>query len=255
MFFILSKILLFLISPLTWILAGLALAFLSKNVKWKKRGRYTAISCLLLFSNTFFYKEVCRQWEIFGIPLKSVKHHDVGIVLGGMAEYNNDLNTLSLRRGGDRIWQTIRLYKAGKIDKILISGDNGDLTDKGLHEAKQMKETLISWGIPKEDIIAETKSRNTYENAVETRKILRKYYKEYDSFILITSGRHMRRAMACYENQGLHCTPYSTDLYTGPTRYYTFDDFVIPDASTLADWHGLMKEMVGYITYAGTGKI
>ncbi|ASS49207.1 MAG: hypothetical protein A3D31_04240 [Candidatus Fluviicola riflensis] len=255
MFFLLSKLLLFLLSPLTWVIVGLGLTFFSKSARWKKRGKVTAIFCLLFFSNTFIYKEVCRQWEVFGTPINKVKHYDVGIVLGGMAEYNNDLKTLSLRRGGDRIWQTIDLYKSGKIDKILISGDNGDLTNKGLHEAKQMKAILVRWGIPKEDIITETVSRNTHQNAVETKKVLDKYYPHYKSFILITSGRHMRRALACYENAGLYCTPYSTDLYTGPKRSYTFDEFIVPDVSTMADWHGLLKEMVGYVAYGMTGKI
>src|SRR3990167_203436 len=255
MFFLLSKLLLFLLSPLTWVIVGLGLTFFSKSARWKKRGKVTAIFCLLFFSNTFIYKEVCRQWEVFGTPINKVKHYDVGIVLGGMAEYNNDLKTLSLRRGGDRIWQTIDLYKSGKIDKILISGDNGDLTNKGLHEAKQMKAILVRWGIPKEDIITETVSRNTHQNAVETKKVLDKYYPHYKSFILITSGRHMRRALACYENAGLYCTPYSTNLYTNPKRSYTFDEFIVPDVSTMADWHGLLKEMVGYVAYGMTGKI
>jgi uncharacterized SAM-binding protein YcdF (DUF218 family) len=255
MFFILSKVLLFLIAPLTWVIIGIGFGFFARSAKWKKRGRYTAIFFVLFFSNSFIYKEFCRQWEVFGTPLNEMKHHDVGIVLGGMAEYNNDLKTLSIRRGGDRIWQALNLYKAGKIDKILISGDNGDLTEKGLKEALQMKEVLVKWGIPKNDIITETTSRNTYENAVETKKVLNRSYPQFHSFVLITSGRHMRRALACYEEQGLHCTPYSTDLYTGPTRSYTFDEFIVPDVSTMYDWNGLIKEWFGYVTYAATGKI
>jgi uncharacterized SAM-binding protein YcdF (DUF218 family) len=255
MFFILSKLLLFLISPLTWVIIGIGFGFFSKSSKWKKRGRFVAIFFVLFFSNTFIYKEFCRQWEVFGTPLAEIKHHDVGIVLGGMAEYNNDLKTLSIRRGGDRIWQALNLYKAGKIDKILISGDNGDLTEKGLKEAIQMKAVLVKWGIPENDIITETVSRNTYENAVETKKVLNRSYPQFSSFVLITSGRHMRRALACYEGQGLHCTPYSTDLYTGPKRSYTFDEFIIPDVSTMYDWNGLIKEWFGYMAYSATGKI
>jgi len=255
MFFILSKILLIFLFPFTWILVGLGFAFFAKSAKWKKRGRITAIVVLLFFSNTVVYQEFCRQWEVFGTPLKDVQHHDVGIVLGGMAEYNNDLKELSIRRGGDRIWQAITLYKTGKIDKLLISGDNGDLVDKGLKEAIQMKRTLVQWGIPANDIIVETLSRNTHENAVETKKILTRSYPQYDSFLLITSGRHMRRSLACFDAVGLKCTPFSTDLYTGPNRSYTFDQYLIPDVSTLNDWNGLLKEWVGYVSYAAAGYI
>lgn len=255
MFFILSKLLLFLIQPLTWILISLYFAFFVKKAAWKKRGRIASIVLALVFTNSFIYLEVMRMWEVHGIRRSEVQKCDVGIVLTGMAEYNNDLQTLSIRRGGDRIWQAITLYKTGKIKKLLISGDNGDLTDKGLHEAPQFKEVLVTWGIPEQDIIVEPKSRNTYENAVETKKLLDHSYPQYHSFLLITSGRHMRRARACFGHAGMQVQTFSTDLYTGPSRSYTFDQLIIPDASTLADWGGLLKEMFGYVAYALTGKL
>lgn len=255
MFFVLSKLLLFLIHPFTWILISLYFAFFVKKAAWKKRGRIASIVLILVFSNSFIYLEVMRMWEIHGTRLPDVKKCDVGIVLTGMAEYNNDLKVLSIRRGADRIWQAITLYRAGKIKKLLISGDNGDLVDKGLHEASQFKEVLVKWGIPEQDIIVEPKSRNTYENAVESKKLLDRSYPHYHSFLLITSGRHMRRARACFRHAGMEVETFSTDLYTGPARSYTFDQVVIPDGSTLSDWDGLLKEMVGYVAYAVTGKL
>lgn len=255
MFFILSKILLVFFSPFTWILLALGLAFFSRNAKWKKRGRITAIVILIVFSNDFVFLEIMRKWEIHGTPIPKVKHHEVGIVLTGMAEYNNDLGDISLRRGGDRIWQAITLYKTGKIDKLLITGDNGYITDKGLHEAQQLKDVLVKWKFPENDIIIETRSRNTHENAVETKKLLTRSYPQYSSFLLITSGRHMRRSLACFRHEKMTVTPFSTDLYTGPSRSYTFDQLLIPSVGTLAEWDGLSKEIVGYVAYRATGKI
>ncbi|AEA42034.1 YdcF family protein [Fluviicola taffensis] len=255
MFFILSKILLFTLSPYTWLLIAIYFALFSKKTVRAKRAKYAAIFIALFFSNTFIYKEFCRQWEIFGTPISQVKHYDVAIVLTGMAEYNNDLQVLSARRGIDRIWQTISLYKAGKIDRILISGDHGYLIDKGLHEATQLKEILVKWGIPEHVIITETKSKNTYENAVESQKIVNRLFPNSNAILLVTSGRHMRRARACFNKLGLKCDTYSTDLFTGPNRSFTFDELIIPDVSTMSDWHSLLKEMIGYIAYDMTGKI
>lgn len=255
MFFILSKILLFTISPYTWLLVTLYFAFFSKKAVRAKRAKYAAIFIALFFSNTFVFKEFCRQWEVFGTPPTLVKHHDVAVVLTGMAEYNNDLKVLSARRGIDRIWQTVSLYKAGKIDRILITGDHGYLIDKGLHEATQLKEVLIKWGIPEHVIITETKSKNTYENAVESKKILDRLFPNSKSILLVTSGKHMRRARACFEKLGVNCDTYSTDLYTGPKRSYTIDEILIPDVSTMNDWHSLLKEIIGYVAYDITGKI
>ncbi|MCC6700443.1 MAG: YdcF family protein [Fluviicola sp.] len=255
MFFILSKILYFLIGPFTWLIIALYFAFFSKKPIRAKRGKYFAIGILLFFSNTFIYKEVCRQWEVFGTPISKVGKYDVAIVLGGMTEYNNDLKELSLRRGGDRIWQAISLYKTKHVKKILISGDHGYLIDRGMHEADQLKAVLVKWGIPEKDILTESVSKNTYENAQETKKILQQQLPKAKRFLLVTSGRHMRRSLACFEHAGIQCQPFSTDLYTGPKRFYTFEDYILPNVSVMDDWHGLIKEMIGYVAYAITRKI
>ncbi|MDX1350998.1 MAG: YdcF family protein, partial [Putridiphycobacter sp.] len=145
---------------------------------------------ILLFSNTVIFLEFARLWEVDGQEIGSVGQHDVGIVLGGMTEYNNDFDRLSIRRGGDRIWQAIQLYKLGKIKKILISGANGHLIDKGLQESIQLKKDLVILGIPEEDIITECISKNTYENAIESRKVLAQLNTK-PSVLLITSAMHM----------------------------------------------------------------
>lgn len=249
MFFILSKALLFLSSPFAWMIGFMLVAFFHKKEIWRRRSKWISLSIFLVFSNNVIFLEFCRQWEVPGIRIEKVKKHDVGIVLTGMGEYNNDLDVVSIRRGGDRIWQALSLYHKGKIQKILITGDNGYVTDRGLHEAKQIKEVLVSWGIPKEDIITEEKSRNTYENALETKKILSTRYPHFNSFLLITSGTHMKRSLACFKKQEMNCTPFSTDLHTGPTRGYYWDQFIIPDVSTFSDWNKLTKEWIGFVTY------
>lgn len=236
------------------IVAGYFAFFSKKNIR-QKRGKIALIAIGLIFSNTVLFKEVCRQWEVFSPKPQTLTTYDVGIVLTGMGEYNNDLKVFSARRGIDRIWQAISLYKSGKIAKILITGDHGYLFDKGLHEAVQIKEVLVHWGIPENDILTETKSKNTYENAIETKKMLSIHLPNAKKILLITSGKHMRRSRACFAKANLTVDTYSTDLYTGPNRYYTFDEYIIPDVSTMSDWHGLLKEMVGYIAYDITGKI
>lgn len=217
--------------------------------------KYLSIGIFLFFSNSLFFSEACGKWEIYGTKIKDVKHYDVGIVLGGMSEYNNDLKELSFRRQGDRLFQALTLYHTRKIKKILISGDSGHITDRGLHEAKQMKELLIKWGLPEEDIITEEISKNTHENALETAKILRRDYPEIKSHLLITSGIHMRRSRACFERQGLKCATFSTDLYANRTGHYHWDQYIIPNVENFGQWHKLFKEMIGYIAYDMKGYI
>ncbi len=253
MFFVLSKVLLFLLSPFFWLALAIGLYFYTKREPLKKRLKWFAIIWFFFFSNTFIFLETVRLWEVPGTKINQTKHYDVGIVLGGMAEYNNDLEVLSVRRSGDRMIQALSLYHAGKIDKILISGDSGHLTDQGLHEAKQFRELLISWNIPEDDILIEEISKNTYENAVETKKVLDKQMPEDYSALLITSGIHMRRAKACFDEAGVKCSTYSTDMYSGTTHNYKWDQYFIPRVDNFVQWQYFIKEIVGYMVYGLRG--
>jgi uncharacterized SAM-binding protein YcdF (DUF218 family) len=243
------------LSPFNWLVTILILHLFWRREPWKKRFKWLTIIILIFFTNTAILSEAFRLWEIPGKRISEVKSYDVGIVLTGMAEWNNDLKVLSIRRGADRIWQALTLYHNGKIKKILITGDNGYVTDRGLHEAAQLRDVLIGWGIPKKDIITEVKSRNTHENAMETKKILDKTYPHYSQFLLITSAKHMRRSMACFEKEGLKCDAFTTDHYSGPKRDYQWNQLIIPSHDNLDGWDTLIKEMVGYLAYDLVGYI
>ncbi|HIP35833.1 MAG TPA: YdcF family protein [Crocinitomix sp.] len=255
MFFILSKILSYFINPFNWILFFFIFSFVTKNVNRKKRFFKIGIVLLLFFTNNVIFLEFTRLWEDKGTPIKEVGKYDVAVVLGGMAEYNTDLERISIRRGGDRIWQAIHLYHLGKVDKILISGDSGFLVDKGLREAEQFKQILIDECIPENDIIVESKSKNTYQNAIETKKILDQTPKQ-EKVLLVTSALHMKRSKACFEKVGFkNFGVFSTDHYTGKNRGYYFDQYFIPNESVLNDWNKLIHEWIGYLTYWLVGYI
>ncbi len=64
MFFILSKILSFLIAPITWVFILLILAFYAKEAKLQKKCLTAALLVFLFFSNSFVLDEAMRMWEI-----------------------------------------------------------------------------------------------------------------------------------------------------------------------------------------------
>ncbi len=249
MFFIISKIISFLVHPFSWILIAVAIGFFVKNTKLKKRFFWTAAIATLFFSNTVIFSEFVRIYEPKGTPLEETKHYDVGIVLGGMAEYDNNLKRISLRRGADRMWQAMRLYADGKVKKLMIVGANGTITDTGLNEALQFKECLLEFGVPESDIIIEDESKNTHQNAVEAKKVLNNY-PTLSSYLLITSALHMPRAKACFKKAGFtKFDTFTTDHYTGETRGYSLEQFIVPNASNMNDWAKFNHEWVGYFTY------
>ncbi len=254
MFFILSKALLFLITPIFWLVIAISGAIFLKNELWKKRTKWISIGLFLFFSNSVIFSLFCGVWEVPGTKTSEIQQHDVAIVLGGMSDYNSDLDELTIYRQADRIFQAITLYRTGKVKKILISGDSGYITDRGLHEAKQMKSILVKWGFPSEDILTEEASKNTHENAVESVKLLKKH-KELNSYLLVTSGTHMKRSLACFKKEGINCTPFSTDLLTNQTGSFHWDQYFIPSMDNFSYWNKLIKEVVGYIAYSMVGYI
>ena len=238
-------------SPFLWFLISFITFLLLKNEKWKLIFKRISIFILIFFSLGFPLNFLVSRWEVAGTQMKKVENYEIGVVLSGMAEYNKDLKVLSARRGIDRIWQTISLYKNGKIKKILISGDSGYVIRKGLHEADQLKEVLVKWGIPAEDIIVENKSKNTYENAQFTGDMLRQYkYKK--KFLLITSALHMPRAAACFKKQNLEFDVFTTDHYSMKNTEFTFDQ-LLPSINCFVMWEVYLKEVIGYTVYSLRG--
>jgi uncharacterized SAM-binding protein YcdF (DUF218 family) len=228
------------------------LFFVVKNERWKNRFKYATIIILIFFSNGFPLRLLIQNWEVSGKKIDNLKTYDIGIVLSGMFEYNRDLNVLSVRRGADRIWQAVTLYKSKKIKKILISGDSGYVIRGGLHEANQTQELLIKWGIPKEDILIENKSQNTHENALNTTKFLTKWYAN-KRFLLITSALHMKRASACFRKEGLKFGVFTTDHYSKKKKDEFTVDQLLPNVNSFVLWEAYLKEVVGYRVYSIQG--
>jgi uncharacterized SAM-binding protein YcdF (DUF218 family) len=255
MFFVLSKILSFFVHPFSWILILIAIGYFFQRQGIKKWSFRLAFIGALFFTNTVIFSEVVRLWEPYGTPISEVGHYDVAIVLGGMAEYDNSLHRLSIRRGGDRLWQAMQLYATGHVKKIMIVGANGYLLDDALQEAGQFKEDLMRLGIPADDIITEEKSKNTYQNAVESKKVLANY-PDLKSYLLVTSALHMNRAEACFLKAGFtDIGTFTTDHYTGKVRGYKLDQYFLPNVSNLSDWRKVLHEWVGYVSYKIAGYI
>jgi uncharacterized SAM-binding protein YcdF (DUF218 family) len=254
MFFITSQILQFMFAPLTWIIALLLLAVFLKNKKWSRRCLIYAVIVTLFFTNCFIAAEFTRLWEY---PITQDKDldttYDAGIVLGGgMVTIDTHYDRMTFRNSVDRILQGVSLYKTGRIKKILISSGSGSLIFRNMLEASLLKRYLITIGIPDSVILTDTTSDNTYQNAVNSAKIL---HKEFPSgkFLLITSSFHMRRALKCFIKAGIDATPYSTDIKTGENRAFDIVSFLVPNTGALDTWNHLIHEWVGYLAYDAWG--
>jgi vancomycin permeability regulator SanA len=95
----------------------------------------------------------------------------------------------------DRICAAVQLYKTGKADKILVSGDHGT---KEYDEVNTIKRKLLQQGIPEENIFLDHAGFSTYDSLVRAREVFR-----VSSLIIVTQKFHLDRALFISNQVGI----------------------------------------------------
>lgn len=259
MFFIFSKILFLFLMPLSLIFCCFAYGLWTKNARHKARSLKSGLFLILLFSNGSLVNEALLAWEVPPVaPHEITGTFEFGVILGGGLIQNKtaDADQIFASETSDRFIQPLRLYKQGKIRKLLISGGsvsiNGYSTDVS-DESRKVAQLLIELGVRKEDIVLELHSRNTRENALNSQKIL-KTYQNSGKILLFTSAFHMRRAVGCFQKAGIEVQPFSTD-FRSEIRNFNPGTLLIPHEKSLFLSYFLIRELIGYTVYKIIGYI
>lgn len=253
MFFILSKIINFLIDPLTFILFALTLsAFFLPSAKWIKYIVLTGAILGGVLSTGFVANTAMVKLE--HLKGKSIlkKKYDAVVVLSGMVDLENSTQKkLEFGDAVDRVLAGYHQVQSGRSDRMIISGGSGNLFDQSHSEAVYLKEFIVGMGMNPEKIIVEARSRNTYENAVESKKIIRT--KGFKNILLITSAFHMFRSEGCFTKVGLTVDRLPVDYRGVQDISYDILDF-LPSSFNLSRSAMVIHELVGIIVYGLTGK-
>ncbi len=244
MYFILSKVLLFLLFPFSWIFVLLIVAVVTKKPRQRRRFLIIAVVMLFIFANTVIFNFFAKLWDIPPNELKPTSHYSCGIVLGGFSGPMGDRKG-HFNEASDRFIQSVLLLKTGKIANLLVTGGNGNLFPGSFREGTWVKTQLEALNFPDSAILIESNSKNTIENARFSNILLKKSHLP-GPYLLITSAFHMRRALMIFKKQGINVIPYSSHVMTKQDNY-SFDDYFLPSAEILGKWGIYLKEMVGYI--------
>ncbi|QBA63339.1 SanA/YdcF family protein [Muriicola soli] len=136
--------------------------------------------------------------------LQSVHKNEVGIVLGTSSKLiaggNNPYYT-------HRISATIALYKAGKIDRVLVSGDNAT---KYYNEPDTFKKDLIEGGIPEDSILLDPSGFRTLDSMVRAKEVF-----GLDSVTVISQKFQNERAVYLAEKKGLYAIGFNAQDLEG----------------------------------------
>lgn len=125
----------------------------------------------------------------------------VAIVFGA-GYWPNGAPSLILR---ERLDAAIELYEAGRVEKLLFSGDNRIVE---YNEPGRMLAYALEQGVPREDIVLDYAGRRTYDTCYRARDIF-----GLSSATLVTQRYHLPRALETCRALGLEVVGYSANLY------------------------------------------
>ena len=180
------------------------------------------------------------------VALDRLPQAEVAIVLGGVVGQPRPPRTEpDLGDPIDRVVDAWRVYRAGKVGAILVSGGNLPWADAPEPEAVLIKRLLVELGVPDGDIVTETQSANTRDNAVNSAPIVSAH--GWTSVLLITSAMHMPRALAAFERAGIRAVPVPTDFHVAGGGDTVLD--FLPDAEALGRTTSVMREWLGLLYY------
>jgi uncharacterized SAM-binding protein YcdF (DUF218 family) len=192
--------------------------------------------------------------ERFHKPAELPEHVDGIVVLGGGLEGAINLvrGGYEMNSGGDRFVEAVLLARRFPQAKILVSGGVGTVLAESEGDADTAVRFLSAFGIPRERLIFEDRSRNTAENAAFSKQMVNP--KPEENWLLVTSAFHMPRSVGLFRKVGFPVIPWPVDYRTtGQERFGLFTDDDPLDSLQITsvavrEWIGLAGYwLAGYI--------
>jgi SanA protein len=130
-----------------------------------------------------------------------VPHAEVAIVPGALVKPNGKMSAML----ADRVRQADALWRAGKVDRILVSGDHHTWA---YDEPDTMRKALVADGVPPRVIFEDHAGFDTWATMVRARGIF-----GVRSAVVVTQGFHMPRALFLAHEAGIDATGLTADLH------------------------------------------
>lgn len=256
MFLFLSKLLPLFIYPLglTCLLLVVALVCFWKRPKTAAIAIFLALLVLILGGNNQVANSLVRSLELQFVPESELPQAAAIVVLGGATKPAFAPRPgVDLGEEGDRVLYAAKLYQEGKAPWVILSGGRIRWRGNGPSESMDMAELVQGMGVPKQAILQDHLSLNTYENAVNVRQILEAQGID-KPVLLVTSALHMPRSLLIFQRQGMQAIAAPTDFLVTdrdmqPSSLQDFLLDLLPDAEALQHSTRALKEYIGLAVY------
>jgi SanA protein len=128
-----------------------------------------------------------------------VPHAQAALVLGAQVYASGRPSPML----ADRVRAAEDLYRAGRVDKLLLSGDHSRVD---YDEVGAMRRMMLADGIPAADIFTDHAGFDTWDSAQRAKKVF-----DVSSAVVVTQRFHMARALYDARHAGLHVTGFAAD--------------------------------------------
>jgi SanA protein len=125
----------------------------------------------------------------------------VAIVPGALVQPDGKMSSML----ADRVRQAARLWHAGKVERVLVSGDHHSW---GYDEPDTMRKALVRMGVAPRDVFEDHAGFDTWATMVRARSIF-----GVDDAVVVTQGFHMPRALYLADAAGIDATGLTADLH------------------------------------------
>lgn len=170
--------------------------------------RWSLLALAVLCIAAAFSPLALRAWvghqtaqRVFANPLEAPSS-PVAIVLG--AGYSSDGRLSSAL--ADRMDTAIALYRSGRVNKLLLTGDNRFVD---YNEPAAMAAYAKAQGVPAEDLVLDYAGRRTYDSCYRAAAIF-----GVERAILVTQAFHLPRALYTCDRFGLETVGAVADRHT-----------------------------------------
>ncbi|MDX2259134.1 MAG: YdcF family protein [Hyphomicrobiaceae bacterium] len=238
------------------LVAGLALVWLAPRRAIGGRiiamGLVALVACGFLPVGNLLIRPLEERFAGVALPPEGTPVAAI-IILGGFEDgwVSAGRDGLAVNEAAERLTEGVRLALRYPDAKVVFTGGVGGLIAGGSDAAGPVGRYLSDVGVAPQRILLESKSANTWENALFTRDLVATASGQ--RFLLVTSAYHMPRAMGVFRRAGFDVWPAPTDYRTRDARDLVRLFTSIPAGLERVDLAA--KEWIGLVAYWATGRL
>lgn len=255
LFFIVSKLVWFCISPDSLLLILLISATLLLFLKREKLAKkiYIIAATLVLLITLFPVGEwLAAPLEYrFETNPTLPTHVDGIIVLSGSEDAHRShlWGQPEFNAGAERLTTFVTLARKYPNAKLVHSGGSGSLILQEFKEAEVAGKLYDNLGLDTTRILFEKESRNTFENVRNSKKLVNP--QDGENWVVITTATHLVRSVGIFQKQGWEVIPYPVDHKGKKGKQFrvTYDL-----ANNLYSLKSVLREWLGLVSYRVAGK-